>query len=427
MKKRIFCLCLVTALILSLVGCNKEPVLNKVSKENKEEAQVTIRYSLWGNEDRRAYTEEQIAAFMEKYSYIKVELEFYSFDEIKEKLTGIMSEGQEADVMQINQSWLSWFSPSGDGYVDLREYGDIIDLNQFSAKELSYGIQGQHLNALPIAMNTALPVYNETIYKEYGILPPKTWDELIEAARLMYPDGIYPLGADKWQRLQLMYTIYEQITGKSAFDTNGQIVFDRDGLKDTLEFLKKLEDNHVFAPVEISTPASLKEGKTAGQFRWISGIDEYDGAIKEAGGKSFIGDYICLEEGSQLGHFYKPASMLAMSIHSENKTEAAMLIDFLLNDGQAAVIQGTEKGIPCSDSARMALMENGDLRTLAYRGQLFMEYHKAELELKPEILERDDYISFVKDVINRYYTGEISTDQAADELMNQINLEEEAE
>ncbi len=100
-----------------------------------------------------------------------------------------MESGNVPDVMQINYGWIDTYSPDGDGYYDLKTLDQYIDFTNYDSDDLIYGIRDGKLNGLPIALNTATVFHNENLYKEYGINPPKTWDDIFEVASLVKEDG----------------------------------------------------------------------------------------------------------------------------------------------------------------------------------------------------------------------------------------------
>ena len=69
--------------------------------------------------------------------------------------------------MQINYGWLSQYSPDGEGYYDLYQLSDYIDLSGYSQADLDFGTVNGKLNALPIAYNSTVTFYNKDIFDKY--------------------------------------------------------------------------------------------------------------------------------------------------------------------------------------------------------------------------------------------------------------------
>ena len=62
-----------------------------------------------------------------------------------------------------------------------------------------------------------------------------------------------------------------------------------------------------------------------------------------------------MDGAKRKGWYLKPATMYALSKHSEHEKEAAMFLDFLVNGKEMAELQGLEKGVPVSKKAREVL------------------------------------------------------------------------
>ena len=94
-------------------------------------------------------------------------------------------------------------------------------------------------------------------------------------------------------------------------------------------------------------------GKYAGIYTWDSSAKKMADALVESvdkpGQEMVIGDFI--KFGDYNGGFTKIAQAFAVPSTCEHPKEAAMLINFLLNDPEGAEICGTERGIPCSKTA----------------------------------------------------------------------------
>ncbi|KAB8292667.1 hypothetical protein [Bifidobacterium avesanii] len=58
--------------------------------------------------------------------------------------------------------------------------------------------------------------------------------------------------------------------------------------------------------------------------------------------------------------YYKPGNYWTISAKSEHPKEAAMLIDYMLNNRDGAKIMGLERGIPSPNDVRQYMAENTD-------------------------------------------------------------------
>ena len=104
-------------------------------------------------------------------------------------------------------------------------------------------------------------------------------------------------------------------------------------------------------------------GQLAGIFEWDSGALKYlEGLDTENRDGFTVGDEI--KYGDYNGGFTKVSMALAITKTCQHPAEAAMLINFLLNEEAGASIMGSECGIPASASGLAAAEAAGTVNEL---------------------------------------------------------------
>ncbi|GAA2041374.1 sugar ABC transporter substrate-binding protein [Agromyces tropicus] len=128
--------------------------------------------------------EAQVAAFEEAYPNVDVELVNAGTNtEEYTKLQNAIKAGSGApDVVQIEYYAIPQFALS-DALVDLSQYGlDGLE-DQYSASTWgAVNVDGE-LVGLPQDSGPMALFYNATVFDEYGIDVPATWDDYVQAAR----------------------------------------------------------------------------------------------------------------------------------------------------------------------------------------------------------------------------------------------------
>ncbi len=372
--------------LLSVTGCDDEPVVKQQTSD------VEITFSWWGNDARNQYTIEAIEKFQEVYPYIKVKCSYSEWSGFEARNRVQMISDTEADVMQINFGWLSQYSEDGTGYYDLFKLGSKIDFDEnFAPEMLSYGIIGDKLNAIPIAMNAETVYINKTIYDSYGLDVPKTWSDLFDAAKVMKKDGVYPISGPAKSVWLYLIAYTEQTVGHSFLNENGDLNFTKSDFKVMEEFYQKLVEEKVLPQPEHYERINLDDEKYAGAVAWISDAVNYFGKAVENGREIVIADYTTID-GNDVGEgwYAKPATMYAISNSTAHPEEAALLLDYLLNSSQMARLQGVEKGIPLSKKAQETIEKDGMLDGIQYEASQKME--SVPLSQLNPVLENADLI-----------------------------------
>ena len=183
----------------------------------------------------------------------------------------------------------------------------------------------------------------------------ETYEELLTAGntfREVLGEEYYPLAMDAAARMNLMVSYLESTTGK-AWVVDRQLQYSADEIKTGLEFLQALEENHVMPTLAAQqTNGTLDQtpmwqnGQYAGTFAWDADAETYRSALKNASG-FLVGDEIAFG-GQANGGFSKVYLALAINSSCQHPKEAAILVNFLLNEDMGASIMGTACGLPDS-------------------------------------------------------------------------------
>ena len=408
---------IVVLVVLGLTEC-----IGDTAKKEETEAEVDISCSWWGNDARHIYTIEGLKHFMEIYPEINVTHRFGVWDGYERRNRVSMLSNMESDVMQINFSWLKEYSEDGEGYYDLNELSDYIDLDNYSDLDLSYGMMNGKLNALPIAFNTSIMYYNQNLYTEYGLDLPETWDDLFEVASVISKDDKYVLGIQRKQLFLMMIAYYEQSTGERFFDNDGNIIIDEKGLQTVIKLYKEMIDKKVVMPVDSFLPTSFSTEDVSGIMAWVSDGDRYCNPLIDDGKKISIGEFLTMDGAKKSGWYKKPATMYAMKSDTDHPEEAAKLINYLLNDEYMAILQGTEKGVPVSKRA-YEVLENSDAKDSV--GFIATEkMNSATVDMYPIIsaMENEDVINTFKEIADEYLYDQISLEDCSKKVLEAMKV-----
>lgn len=409
-NRRICAAALAACLTAALTGCVREPVITKLRQRTE------ISFSWWGNDTRNEYTIEAIRKFEELHPDIKVNYSYSEWSGYEARTRVRMNSNTEADVMQINFGWLSEYSPDGTGYYDLNQLSNIIDLSSYSEDALRYGMRNGVLNALPIAMNTETVYINKTLYDKYGLAIPQTWDDFFRAAKVMQKDGVYPMaGAQKAIWLYLL-SYAEQQSGKTFLTDYGALNFSPKEFRLMIAMYRDMVEAKVIPQVEYYTRNDIDNHTYAGVVAWVSDAVNYFTDVYEQGDEIVIADYTDLDPAhSGQGWYAKPATLYAISENTECPNEAGMLLNYLVNSQEMALLQGVEKGIPLSKTAQDYLDAEGMLTGIQFNASEKMSATDGMVSMQP-FLENGSVIDAFIDTCNQVIYERASLDDAAKAL-----------
>lgn len=400
-------------ILTGAVGCGSNEVVTTQTE------QTEISFSWWGNDDRHDYTLNAIEEFERLHPDIKVKCHYSEWSGYQTRNNVRMVSHTESDVMQINYAWLNQYSPDGNGYYDISQLSDYIDLSNFTEEDLQYGMQNGKLNAVPIALNTMTVYINKTVYDDYGLEIPKTWDDLSHAAKVMN-GGSYPIAMSQKSAWFYIISCVGQQVGKDFMDNSGKLLFNKDELRLMIETYCNMINEKIMPQVENFEKSAITSGEYAGVVAWLSDADSYCGGAIENGSEIVVADYTTID-GDLDCWYAKPATMYAIRRDIENPEAAAVLLDYLLNSNEMAEFQKIEKGTPLSRSARHFLEENDFLGGIQYAAFNKMTEEKDKLDIISPYFEnenmRDAYTAACNETLYGKATAEESAEKLYDELL----------
>ncbi|CDN51008.1 ABC transporter substrate-binding protein [Neorhizobium galegae] len=332
-----------------------------------------LRMSWWGSDDRHIATQEALKLCGAKFGHT-IAPEFTGFQGHQEKIATQLAGRTEADIMQVNWPWLPLFTKNGDGFADLNQYKDIIDLSQWSKPDLDSGTVKGKLNGISVSTTGRVFMFNKTTYDKAGIPIPKTWEELIAAAPKMKEKlgkEFYPFeGAALDARLMVILRTTQK-TGKDLIDpATNKVAWSEAELVEGLEFYKTLVDKGViesWKQVAAGGNTPLHEnqkwakGQIAGTYQWDSTYGKIATPMEK--GQELVPVKLLTIEGAKTdGVYRKPSMLFSISRNSKDPKGAAQVLNCLLNDPAAVKIMGATRGIPSSKIALDTLTKEGKIK-----------------------------------------------------------------
>jgi len=214
--------------------------------------------------------EARVAAF-EEATGIDVVYDYVPFPNMKEALTTEMVAGGDYDVVSVMDQWVSslqmLMAPIGPG---IEAQG--TDLSDFPKAHMRHGMLGGELIGLPVRGHVQLMFYRTDLLDAAGVTPPKTWEEMVTAAKTIQDktdaSGVaLPYGKLNGQNLMVWMNL---LWGKGGdlFDADGKPMFNSDaGVAATQTYVSYLAEEIVPAGsavfVEQDAVTSFKQGNSA--------------------------------------------------------------------------------------------------------------------------------------------------------------------
>jgi len=388
-----------------------------------------LRMSWWGGDSRHAATQNALEVCGAKHGHT-INPEFTGWSGHFEKLTTQIAGGTEADIMQVNWPWLSFYSKDGTGLADLNELSGILDLSNWDAAQIDAGSMNGALNGLPVSTTGRLFVFNQTTWDAAGLELPKTWDELIAAGPVFQEklgEDYYPFEAAGLDAA-LIVTLYgTQATGRPLIDpATNSVAWSQDELVSAIELYGKLVENNVIESwperaANGNTPLhenpEWSQGKIAGTYQWDSTYFKISDPLEDGQELAYVD--LLKQEGQQTPGIYRKASMVfSISANSDKKEAAAQVLNCLLNEPEGIAALGTTRGVPASSTAREQLLGADAIAQVQIDAQAKMI--EAEGPGIHPMMEFPSVRSAMADNLELFAYGELSAEEAAEEMLQAL-------
>ncbi|MGN0512990.1 MAG: ABC transporter substrate-binding protein [Lachnospiraceae bacterium] len=393
----------------------------------------TLKFSWWGGDSRHGATLKAIEAFEKKYPGIKVEAVYGTWTGWEDSMATMFATKTAPDVNQINWNWLTSYSSDGSAFLDLNLVSGVLDLSQYSKEALNQCVVAGELQAVPASMTGRIFYWNKTTFDRAGIKIPTTLEELKasgETFKTNLGDDYYPLVLGEYDRMILMVYYLESVYGKPWVE-NGKLQYSDDEIQKGLEFIQSLEDAHVTPSIKtilgdgadsLDKNPKWMNGTYAGIFEWDSSAGKFSGALQD-GQEFVVGDYFT-DMGNYKGGYSKVSLGFAISETCQHPKEAAMLLNFLLNEEEGTTLMASERGIPLSSAALETCKSKNLLNEIVAEANakvLAWVSYPLDPKFESAVLKSKDGVYY--DVMAGLSYKEYSVDEAAAVLIDGINEE----
>lgn len=330
------------------------------SEATLSDGDVTIRVTWWGGGERAKITEKVIAAFEKEHPNIHVSPEYSDFGGYMDKLSTQIAGGEAPDVIQMNKSAFSTYASQGTFY-DLSRTPQLSFADVDSAVVDTGKYEGVQY-AAPMSTNYFSMVVNMDILDQLGIALPDTstwtWDDLDALQKEIFDkSGGTVYGTTLLANKDLL-DIWVRQHGEELF-TNGKLSVK----PETVEgfFQRTLDDVNagiLGAPDRWAETANANLemsdfGTKKAAFRY--GFSNQLSSYAKVLGTENIKLILPPSDSKGQWGWTAPSQYWTVSSKSEHPAEAALFIDYFINNADAGDILGTERGYPANNQVRKSL------------------------------------------------------------------------
>lgn len=332
---------------LALAGCGEQS--SGSSPTALSTAPETLTFYWWGGDVRATITGKVLALYTKKHPNVTFKQQWGAYSGYYDKLSTMVAGSTAPDIFQIDDDGLAEYA-TRHVTMDLKPYlGTTIKTDKFPSGLAKAGTLDGKSVAVAAAENCAAMFYDEDVLSQYKLAAPTTgmsWDDLITWAGTVTkasggkvfgtqdPSGVFPV-LEVWLRQR-----------NKEFYKDGKLWVNADDMQTWYQFWSDARKKGVTPTADITHAANsgdlgqtvLATKKGATTFLWSNQMEAEAATTPHKLG-------IVAYPGAT-GHEWARASMY-WCIYSGTKhaARAADVIQFFLNDPDAAKILGAERGL----------------------------------------------------------------------------------
>ena len=381
------------AAALILAGCAGSPASapGDAGPTFNPKQKVTLHISWWGNDGRAALMSKAIDLFEKKYPNVTVKAESVGApDDLFNRLTTDFAAGGTTapDVFALGGALPQQYGASGQ-LLDLGTVSKYVDIKDYpKTATVSATVKGK-LYGLPTGGNAIGVLVNEDLFQKAGVDLPKsdwTWDDFVTAANEIGKSDAGVAGVDL--RIQdILGTYIAQLNKTGVYNFKGKVAATPKQIQSWLEIEQRLVkgggmpdpsvvvENHNLTPDQ----TLFGTGKAAMTFTYSNQIAAYSQGTN--GAKVEI---VAPPTSTKLsGLSVLPSQFWAINAHTAHPAASALLVDWLLNQPQAAKVILADRGLPFNPNTLKVvqpLLAPADAEAAAYLQKVL----KVGLEAPPQ-------------------------------------------
>lgn len=178
-----------TAAAITGVGSGRSVAATQSTPANRDPATVTIW--TWRDPDVAVW-QAAAEALQEAWPGLKVDVQVSDATEFETQVSTAMQGGQGPDII-TTRAGESYFEPyaKANMFVPLTDkVPSLADIPEGTLGQVTYG---DEVLAVPFASQIWLFYYNKNIFKEHGLTPPETWNDLMGICKTLSETDVAPL------------------------------------------------------------------------------------------------------------------------------------------------------------------------------------------------------------------------------------------
>jgi multiple sugar transport system substrate-binding protein len=328
------------------------------------QAEVQLRMFWWGAKERADRTEKANQLFQKTHPGVVITGETLGWGDYWPRVATQVAGRNVADVLQMDYRYIFEYARRG-ALLPLDEFMPAtLNLGDFSKFAIDSGKVDGKLYGVSLGLNSVATIYDKAFIQSLGLKEPSwdmSWAELGDLATEITKAAKRPgyFGMPDAGRYEPALDVWVRQRGKVLYTDDAKLGFDEADMTEWFAFWSELRKRGGAAAPDVQAldqgeidSALLTQGKSAIAFANSNQLVGYQAVSKSKLGMTM---YPSGGAGAKPGQYLKPAMLWSVSARTKEPKAAVQVVDFYMNDKEANLLLGVERGVPASAAVRAAV------------------------------------------------------------------------
>ena len=329
-----------------------------------DDSRTELNMVWWGDAQRAGFTQKSLDLFQRAHPDIRVKTEYQDSSPYKDKLAARFAAGNPPDLLAMRFDSLREYGDRG-ALLDLAPHSDALDLSGLTTPARALGQVGQQTFGVPSGLNTIGFIVDKTLTDKYGVTIPDgdtwSWEQLTAFAKQVTKASggrVYGTNFEVWTVANLL--VFARQRGEDFFTTDGRLGATVGTVTAWFELARRMRADGALPPAGFidpnigSSPSQSYLAKKAIASQ-ILPTNNLLGWNQVCGGNLVLLRIPGETGGARRGQSIDTPALWSIAAKSAHPQETLLLLNFLINDVEAAKATGTTRGVPASSKVAEAI------------------------------------------------------------------------
>ncbi|SEE85575.1 carbohydrate ABC transporter substrate-binding protein, CUT1 family [Arthrobacter alpinus] len=342
----------------------------------------------------------------EEETGIKVNLEVIGWNDLQTRIQTAVTSGQAPDVLNIGNTWAASLQSTGAFMpFDSTALDAIGGKDKFVKTAMDTGgVPGEDPTSVPLYGLAYGLYYNKAMFKDAGLTPPTTWEEMVAAAKKLTTGDKhgFALAAGSYTENSHFAFINAAQNDAEFFDAEGKPTFTEDGVVDGISrYLDLMQTDKVVDPAnaQYDNATQAVNDFANGKVGMVLSQSNANSSINSQGMKSDEFGVVAFPAPSGAKDVATMVAGINMSIfkNTKNKDGALEFVKFMTSETTQAELDKPFAALPVLAGVTPSFTEDAEL------AKTFADIYENKSKPLPLVPAEDQFESTVGKAMNQMF------------------------